>query len=99
MREKIIDYRRSLAITEFLRARAMFDIRDLLGIPEKISNLVNMTRGALLGQPDEAAEKMAWVIDEISKIYAFIETETVNYLSLVFLADGANLVEGRRALL
>jgi hypothetical protein len=77
----------------------MFDIKDLLDIPGKISALVNTTRGALLGQPDEAAEKMAWVLDEIAKIYVFIESETVNYLSLVFLADGTNLIQGRRALL
>lgn len=75
------------------------DIGALLGIANEANSLFGSLKGKLLRQPDEAAAKLAAVFDELTKIFQFIETETVSYLSIHLLLDGSNIVECRKTLL
>ena len=77
----------------------MFDISGLLSNTERLGTLLSSAKSKLLKQPDEAAAKLADVLDEVSKIFEFIETEMCNYLSIQFLPDMSNLRECRTALL
>lgn len=77
----------------------MFDISGLLSNTELLGKLLSSVKSKLLKQPDEAAAKLADVLDEVSKIFEFIEAEMCNYLSILFLPDMSNLRECRTALL
>lgn len=77
----------------------MFDISGLLSNTELLGKLLSSVKSKLLKQPDEAAAKLADVLDEVSKIFEFIEAEMCNYLSIRFLPDMSNLRECHTALL
>jgi len=77
----------------------MIDIANLVTVAKESKDLFDNLKGKLLRQPDEAAVKLATVFDELTKIFLFIESETVNYLSLYVLPDRSNTVECRRLLL
>jgi hypothetical protein len=75
----------------------MIDFSMLIDLVDKLG-VIQAVKGKLLRQPDPAAEKLAIVLQEISKIYLAIEVELVRYLSLHF--DPAdNLAEERMVLL
>jgi hypothetical protein len=77
----------------------MISIGNLLSAAKDASELFNGLKSKLLRQPDEAAIKLAAVFEEISKVFIFIEAETVNYLRLYISPDRTNIVECRGALL
>jgi hypothetical protein len=77
----------------------MFNIGDLLKIAKEAKSLFDGVKGKLLGQPDEAAQKLALVFEEISKIFLFIDAATVNYLRLYIAPDRSNVVDCRSVLL
>src|ERR1700740_239535 len=62
----------------------MIDLTQLLDLPEKMDNLFTKLKGKLMNDPDKAAEKLALVVMEVSKIYAAIDAELVKFLTLNF---------------
>jgi hypothetical protein len=77
----------------------MIDIGDLLKIAKDAKSLFDGVKGKLLGQPDEAAQKLALVFEEINKIFLFIDAAMVNYLRLYIAPDRSNVVDCRSVLL
>jgi hypothetical protein len=77
----------------------MIDIWDLLKIAKDAKSLFDGVKGKLLGQPDEAAQKLALVFEEINKIFLFIDAAMVNYLRLYIAPDRSNVVDCRSVLL
>lgn len=76
-----------------------FDPTTLLDITERIG-LIETVKAKLVRNPDKAADKLAIVIDEVSKIYYALESELVSYLSLNFdPADDKSNLAGERAIL
>ncbi len=75
----------------------MFDISTIIDLTEKLG-IIQAVKGKLLRQPDEAADKLVLILDELSKIYTTIEAELVRYLSLNFDPQ-ENLAEERAVLL
>lgn len=57
--------------------KSLLDIADKTGALEKV-------KSKLIMQPDPAAEKLDTVLDEILKVYASIQLELPQYLSLWF---------------
>jgi hypothetical protein len=74
-------------------------IGNLIKVAKDASDLFNNLKGKLLHQPDEAAVKLAEVFDEVTKIFLFIDAETVSYLRLYVMPDRSNVVECRGVLL
>jgi hypothetical protein len=77
----------------------MLNIANLLKVAKDASDLFNSLKDKLLHQPDEAAVKLAAVFDEVTKIFLFIDAETVSYLRLYVMPDRSNVVECRGVLL
>lgn len=67
------------------------ELADRLGVIERVKN-------ALMDQPDEAAAKLADVLDELAKTVLALDDEIVRYLSLQFLPQ-EGIVPGRTILL
>jgi hypothetical protein len=65
----------------------MIDFKLLIDLVDKL-RIIQAVKGKLFRQPDPAAEKLAVVLQEISKVYLAIESEVVRYLSLDFDASG-----------
>ncbi len=74
-----------------------FDPSSLLDIADKIG-LIDTVKKKLFRNPDAAADKLATVLDELSKIYSTLESELVRYLSLHFDPEG-ELAQERQVLL
>lgn len=74
-----------------------FDPASLLVVADKLG-LIDSIKTKLFRNPDSAAEKLATVLDEISKIYSSLESELVKFLSLHF-DPSADLVAERQVLL
>lgn len=74
-----------------------FDPSSLLDIADKLG-LIDTVKKKLFRNPDAAADKLATVLDELSKIYSTLESELVRYLSLNFDPEG-DLAEERQVLL
>lgn len=75
------------------------DINAISSTVNSLDNLYTRAKYKLLNNPTEASEKLAEVLDELSKILDFIEQETVRYLEIVFLPDNSNFSYCRSALL
>ena len=75
----------------------IFDPSFLLDIADKLG-LIDTVKQKLFRNPDAAADKLATVLDELSKIYSTLESELVRYLSLHFDPKG-DLAEDRQVLL
>jgi hypothetical protein len=60
--------------------------------------LIDSVKKKLFRNPDAAADKLATVLDELSKIYSTLESELVRYLGLYFDPSG-NLAAERQVLL
>lgn len=73
------------------------DPSSLLDIAEKLG-LIEAVKKKLFCNPDAAANKLATVLDELSKIYSTLESELVRYLSLHFDPED-HLAEERQVLL
>jgi hypothetical protein len=71
-----------------------FDPSFVLDLADKLG-IIQAVKGKLLRQPDDAADKLVLVLDELSKIYSAIEAELVRYLSLHF--DPADDLSDERA--
>ncbi len=69
----------------------LLDLADKLG-------LIDSVKKKLIRNPDAAADKLATVLDELSKIYSTLESELVRYLGLHFDPAG-NLAAERQVLL
>jgi energy-converting hydrogenase A subunit M len=82
-----------------IEENTMIDIANLLKTAKDANDLFSSLKKKLLAQPDEAALKLATVFEELTKIFLFIEAETVNYLCLYVRPDLSNVVECRRVLL
>jgi hypothetical protein len=74
-----------------------FDPSALLDIADKLG-LIDTVKKKLIRNPDAAADKLATVLDELSKIYSTLESELVRYLCLYFDPAG-NLAAERQVLL
>jgi hypothetical protein len=74
-----------------------FDPTALLDIADKLG-LLDGVKKKLFRNPDAAADKLATVLDELSKIYSTLESELVRFLSLYFEPAG-NLAAERQVLL
>jgi hypothetical protein len=74
-------------------------ILNLTNLTERFYTAINLAKTNLLRQPDEATLKLADVLDELGKVFSFIEEETVRYLALYFLPDHQNYIECRTSLL
>lgn len=74
-------------------------ILNLTNLTERFGAAINLAKANLLRQPDEATVKLANVLDELGKVFGFIEEETVRYLALYFLPDHQNYIECRTILL
>jgi hypothetical protein len=77
----------------------MFEISQLFDIANKLSAALELVKPRLLGQPDTAAEKLAEALNEISKIFQFVDAKLVEYLSITCKPNGDNLGECRLVLL
>jgi hypothetical protein len=77
----------------------MFDMSTLLDIAERLGKLLSALKPKLVAQPDEAAAKLADVLEEISKIYDFVWADLIRYQILHCDADGSNLPDIRAVLL
>jgi hypothetical protein len=77
----------------------MFDLGDLLGIAKDVGELFSRLKEKLLRQPDEAAAKLADVLEELAKIFVFVDGEIVRFLSVYVLPDRSNIVNCRSTLL
>lgn len=75
----------------------VFDPTNLLDIADKLG-LIDSVKKKLFRNPDAAADKLATVLDELSKIYSTLESELVRYLGLYF-DPAANLAAERQVLL
>ena len=75
----------------------VLDPSSLLDLADKLG-LIDSVKKKLFRNPNAAAEKLATVLDEISKIYTALESELVRFLSLHF-DQTADLVSERQALL
>lgn len=73
------------------------DPTSLLDIADKLG-LIDSVKSKLFRNPDAAADKLATVLDELSKIYSALESELVRYLSLHFDPTG-DLADERQVLL
>lgn len=73
------------------------DPSSLLDIADKLG-LIDSVKKKLFRNPDAAADKLAIVLDELSKIYSTLESELVRYLGLYF-DPAANLAAERQVLL
>lgn len=73
------------------------DPSSLLDIADKLG-LIDSVKKKLFRNPDAAADKLATVLDELSKIYSTLESELVRFLSLDFDPAG-NLAAERQVLL
>src|SRR5947209_20586941 len=74
----------------------MQELMSLAGLVDKL-RVLEAVKNKLMGQPELAADKLATVLEELSKIYIAIEAELVRYLSLSF--DPAQDVNAERAVL
>ncbi|HEY9284960.1 MAG TPA: hypothetical protein VIP46_16015 [Pyrinomonadaceae bacterium] len=74
-----------------------FDPSFVLDLADKLG-IIQAVKGKLLRQPDEAADKLVIVLDELSKVFTTIEAELVRYLSLNFDPE-ENLADERETLL
>lgn len=74
-----------------------FDPSSLLDIADKLG-LIDSVKRKLVRNPDAAADKLATVLDELSKIYSTLESELVRYLGLYFDPTG-DLAAERQVLL
>lgn len=80
----------------------MIDINAILNLTtltERFGAAINLAKANLLRHPDEATVKLADVLDELGKVFSFIEEETARYLTLYFLPDHQNYIECRTILL
>jgi len=77
----------------------MFDLTNLLSAAKDAGDLLSRLKGKLLGQPDEAAGKLADVLEEMSKIFVFVDAEIVRFLAIFIVPDRSNLIECRAVLL
>ena len=80
----------------------MIDINSILNLTnltERFGAAIKLAKVNLLRQPDEATVKLTDVLDELGKVFSFIEEETVRYLALYFLPDHQNYIECRTILL
>ena len=68
-----------------------------LDFAEKLG-LIEAVKAKLLRKPDEAADKLVVVLEELSKVYEAIDSELSRYLSLSFDAH-PHLVDERKVLL
>lgn len=74
-----------------------FDPTSLLDIADKLG-IIDGVKKKLFRNPDVAADSLATVLDELSKIYSTLESELVRYLGLHFDPLG-NLTAERQVLL
>ena len=77
----------------------MFDLTNILSVAKDASDLLSRVKGKLLGQPDEAAGKLADVLEELSKIFVFVDSEIVRFLAIFIVPDRSNVIECRAVLL
>lgn len=77
----------------------MFDLTNLLSVAKDAGDLFSRLKGKLLGQPDEAAGKLADVLEEMSKIFVFVDAEIVRFLAIFIVPDRSNVIECRAVLL
>jgi hypothetical protein len=61
----------------------MVDFSLIISLADKLGAL-QAVKTRLLQHPDEAADKLVLVLDELSKIFTVIEMELASYLSLYF---------------
>jgi len=73
-----------------------FNTSTLLDIADKLG-LIDSVKKKLVRNPDAAADKLATVLDELSKIYSTLESELVRFLSLHF--DPAGQLAAERQVL
>ena len=74
-----------------------FDPTSLLDLADKLG-IIDSVKKKLFRNPDAAADSLATVLDELSKIYSTLESELVRYLGLHFDPAG-NLAAERQVLL
>lgn len=74
----------------------MLDISTIVDLSDKLG-IIQAVKSKLMRQPNEAADKLVLVLEEISKVYVAIEAELVRYLSLNF--DPENDISEERAVL
>jgi hypothetical protein len=74
-----------------------FDPNSLLDIADKLG-IIDSVKKKLFRNPHAAADSLATVLDELSKIYSTLESELVRYLGLHFDPAG-NLAAERQVLL
>ena len=80
-------------------ALSINNISNIINTATDLQNALTAVKDKLLNNPNEASEKLADVIGELSHILEFVEKETVSFLEIIFLPDKSNFIECRSALL
>ncbi|MBN2439940.1 MAG: hypothetical protein JXJ04_01285 [Spirochaetales bacterium] len=76
-----------------------FDVNAIKTTVDSLDSLLGRVKDKLLNNPDEASEKLADVLNELSKILDFVEKETIRFLEIIFLPEKSNFLECRSVLL